>query len=341
MAASLGDAEALISELNTYADWTRASGARMTWTPFYAEPGETVWKDVLAHNKELNESGIRVAPQITAVPITLLLRFDDRSIFNVVTGWEDVLKGFFKESGDGKKARLRDATVRSVMKEGGGDPKNPLTANFDLWTFTLTPSRPELSGLTLNEAAKRDGVHVIDLLCDQIILDDLATLIDIPILNRSKEGVVRFLEDDGTLLGLGDSGAHVMSVTNYRYPTFLLEELVKREESISIELAIGVGDTLSHSGCITRATSWPSLTLPAMSSPNGTVREPAALEYTFPPSLTAMAPSNLLICGFPMKSATNKLDGVLYRSVGAASCCRTPNRMTVILSDNVNASTWS
>ena len=41
-----------------------------------------------------------------------------------------------------------------------------------------------------------------------------------------------------TLLGLGDSGAHVMSVTNYRYPTFLLAELVVRREALPIELAI-------------------------------------------------------------------------------------------------------
>ena len=232
------DAQALIQEIETYAEWTRAAGARMTWTPFYAEPGETVWKDVLEHNTRLNDSGLRVAPQITAVPITLLLRFDDRSVFSAVTGWQEVLRGFYKDSDDAKLTRLRDSNVRAVMKQGGGDPKNPLTPNFDLWTFSLTPSRPELSGQTLSEAAASEGIHPVDLLCDQIIRDELATLIDVPILNRSKEGVVRLLEDTGTLLGLGDSGAHVMSVTNYRYPTFLLQELVQRERLISIETAI-------------------------------------------------------------------------------------------------------
>jgi N-acyl-D-aspartate/D-glutamate deacylase len=232
------DAAALIEEIDTYADWTRKSEARMTWTPFYAEPGETVWQDVLAHNKHLNDSGLRVAPQITAVPITLLLRFDDRSVFSAITGWEEILKGFYGCSDEDKKARLREEAVRSVLKQGGGDHRNPLTPNFDLWTFTLTPSRPDLSGRTLNQAAEREGVHVIDLLCDQIIRDDLATLIEVPVLNRSKEGVIRLLEDEGTLLGLGDSGAHVMTVTNYRYPTFLLAELVQRERSVPIEIAI-------------------------------------------------------------------------------------------------------
>ena len=234
-----GDATALNAELSRYADWSQRGGTNLTWTPFYAEPGDRVWKDVLAHNHALNDStGLRVAPQITAVPITLLLRFDERSVFAAIEGWREVMKGFFSEDATGKRARLEDAEVRRVMKQGGGDPKAPLFPDFDYWNFMVTPSRPELSGLTLNAAAARDGIHPVDLLCDQVIADDFTTLIDVPIFNKSREGVVRFLEDDITLLGLGDSGAHVMSVTNYRYPTFLLEELVLRDRSVPIELAV-------------------------------------------------------------------------------------------------------
>ena len=231
------DARALIEEIETYARWTREASARLTWTPFYAEPGETVWQEVLAHNERLNAEGVEVAPQITAVPITLLLRFDERSFLTGVTGWQEVLKGFFRESPEGRKARLMDPEVRAVMKRGGGDPKNPLTPDFDLWTFTVAPSRPELAGRSLAAAAREEGVHPVDLLCDQVVNDDLATGVEVPVLNRSREGAVRLLEDPRTLLGLGDSGAHVMSVTNYRYPTFLLAELVKAGE-LSLELAI-------------------------------------------------------------------------------------------------------
>ena len=38
----------------------------------------------------------------------------------------------------------------------------------------------------------------------QVLADDLATLIDVPVLNRSREGATRFLEDPHTLLGLGE-----------------------------------------------------------------------------------------------------------------------------------------
>ena len=232
------DATALIQEIEVYAEWTRRAGARLTWTPFYAEPGETVWQDVLDHNRRLNESGIEVFPQITAVPITLLLRFDERSLLTAISGWEEALHGFFQLEPEARKARLRDPAVRKKMKSGRGDPKNPLTPDLDHWTFTLTPSRPELAGRHLGEVAAEHQTHPIDFLCDQAVADDLATLIDIPVLNRSREGAVALLEDPHTLLGLGDAGAHVMSVTNYRYPTFMLAEMVRDSGELSIETAI-------------------------------------------------------------------------------------------------------
>ncbi|MEZ4333117.1 MAG: amidohydrolase family protein [Myxococcota bacterium] len=232
------DATALIAEIEGYAAWTRAAGARMTWTPFYAEPGEDVWRDVLAHNERLNASGARVAPQVTAVPITLLLRFDERSVFTAIEGWQAVLHDFDGRDPDGKKRLLADPAVRSVMKRGGGDPKNPLTPDFGLWTFTRTPSRPERAGRSLAEIARGEGAHPVDLLCDQILSDDLATLVDVPILNRSAEGAARLVGDERTLLGLGDSGAHVTSVTNYRYPTYLLETLVNEQRRMAVETAV-------------------------------------------------------------------------------------------------------
>jgi len=232
------DATALIAEVERYAELSRSGGARMTWTPFYAEPGETVWSEVLAHNRELNASGVEVAPQMTVVPITLLVRFDERSFVTAVPGWGEPLTGFFRLDREGKKARLADPEVRAQMKVAEGDPKNPLTPDFDLWTFTYAPSDPSVSGRPLAVIASERGEHPIDVLCDQVIADDVRTLIDMPVLNRSLEGALAFLDDPLTVLGLGDSGAHVMSVTNYRYPTFLLGELVHRQGLVRLELAI-------------------------------------------------------------------------------------------------------
>ena len=65
---------------------------------------------------------------------------------------------------------------------------------------THTPTRPELSGRSLREAAHEAGLHAVDLLCDQVIADDLATLVDVPVLNRSQEGALTFLDDESIRL---------------------------------------------------------------------------------------------------------------------------------------------
>jgi len=233
-----GDAAALRSEVGRYVAWTRRAGARLTWTPFYADRNAEFWHEVLAENADWNAEGLRIAPQVTAVPITLLLRFDERSAFTAIPGWTQALKGYFSGSPEDRRRRLADPEVRRAMKAAEPEPRSPLNPDFERWTLAVTPSNPSLSGRTLAQLARETGRHAIDVLCDQILADDLQTLIDVPILNRDEPGVLDLITDPHTVVGLGDAGAHVMSVTNYRYPTFLLGELVQRQGRLPIETAI-------------------------------------------------------------------------------------------------------
>ncbi|MCH2174029.1 amidohydrolase family protein [Myxococcota bacterium] len=233
-----GDAAALRNEVGRYAGWTRRAGARLTWTPFYADRTAEIWPEVLAENAQWNAEGLRIAPQVTPVPITLLLRFDEQSAFTAIPGWQPALKGYFSESTQNRQRRLADPEVRRSMKGAKPEPRNPLNPDFERWTFAVAPSNPALSGRTLAQLARETGRHAVDALCDQILADDFRTRINVPILNRDEPGVLDLITDPHTVVGLGDAGAHVMSVTNYRYPTFLLGEWVHRQGRLPIEKAI-------------------------------------------------------------------------------------------------------
>lgn len=76
------------------------------------------------------------------------------------------------------------------------------------------------------------------MLCDQAIADDLATLLQVAAANRDPTGVRALLADPRTLLALGDAGAHVMSVTGYRFPTYLLAEWVLERGHLTPEQAV-------------------------------------------------------------------------------------------------------
>ena len=232
------DAVALNAEITRYAGWSRDAGARLTWSPFHAESADAVWPDVLAHNHELNASGVTVAPQVSALPISVLLRFDEPSFVARLGGWEPVLGHFFELSTDDRLALLAAPETRRALE--AADPHARFSPQFDEWVLAASPSCPELVGLTIAEAAARRGCGAIDFLCDTVIADRLATLVQMMVANRNRAGAQHLIADTGTLLALGDAGAHVMSVTNYRYPTWMLRELVLDKQQLELEHAVAL-----------------------------------------------------------------------------------------------------
>ncbi len=56
--------------------------------------------------------------------------------------------------------------------------------------------------------------------------------------NRDHAAVAELVADPDTLVGLGDAGAHVMSISNFSYPTELLARLVRDEGALTVEQAV-------------------------------------------------------------------------------------------------------
>jgi N-acyl-D-amino-acid deacylase len=232
-----GDAAGLIAEVDRYVDWTEAAGARLSWTPFFAEPGDDVWRPVLEHNKAVNER-VWVAPQVLPQPITTSLRFDRVSVAAIVSGWGEAMHGFFQLDHEARLARVADPEFRRVLRDAPEDCDAMFGACYGEWVIASSQSRPELQGQTLADAARAMGCAPTDLLCDLAAADDLATEVQTPVVNRDREGTAQLAGEPSTMIGLGDSGAHVMSVTNYTYPTDLLARLVRDEEKVPLEAAV-------------------------------------------------------------------------------------------------------
>jgi N-acyl-D-aspartate/D-glutamate deacylase len=116
-------------------------------------------------------------------------------------------------------------------------PRFGVPPSYDAWMIIDT-ARPELLGLTLLKAAERMGVAPSDLLCDLAVADDLQIEVQVPIVNGDWRAAAVLSADEDTLIGLGDSGAHVSTVTNFVYPTDLLARLVRDEQLFTLETAI-------------------------------------------------------------------------------------------------------
>jgi len=231
------DATALTAEVERYAAWTAAAGARLTWTPLFADPGNDVWRDVLTHNRALNER-VEVAPQVIAQPVTATLRFDRASFARAVAGWETVMTEFLGLSHDDQLARTQDNEFRAALRAAPEDCTRMFAPCYGEWILSASPAHPEVLGQSLAALGAARGVAPTDALCDLLLGDDLGTELQLPVINRDRDASAALVTDDTTMLGLGDAGAHVTSVTNFTYPTDLLARLVRDEQRLTIEDAV-------------------------------------------------------------------------------------------------------
>jgi N-acyl-D-aspartate/D-glutamate deacylase len=238
------EADPMLAEIERYASWTNAAGARLTWSPFFAEPTEAVWQAVLEHNHNLNMH-THVRPQVLPMSFTTTMRFDSERFFNV-NGWDGAMRGF---GGQDHASRLRTLSEQRTREELRRAPERYAQTGirqgpmfgipplYDSWVIIET-DRTELLGLTLTDAAAKIGVAPTDLLCDIAIADNLRIGLQVPIVNCDWRAAAVLSADEGTLIGLGDSGAHIATVTNYTYPTDLLARLVRDEGVFTIESAV-------------------------------------------------------------------------------------------------------
>jgi N-acyl-D-aspartate/D-glutamate deacylase len=230
-----GASQAMVDEVRKYAAWTQRHGSRLTWTPCVGDNVESL-PLILDDNARLRADGITVFPQISAQMMTTTLSFDRAGLAKNMWG-KGALASFFDESVAEKLRQLADPDVRAQLA-AVGRVGQVATPDFTRWIVARSPSHGELQGESLADIAAARGSTPIEVFCDLAIDDELATSVQVPLANANHEGMMRLINDPHTLLGLGDSGAHVQSTTNYTYPTSVLADLVRDRKEITLEDAV-------------------------------------------------------------------------------------------------------
>ena len=217
------DSSTFTAEIERYAGWSART--TLTWSPLFVQRGNDTWRDVLAHNRGLQE-GLGVVPQVAPQPITSAVSFAEASpLLFGITGWHKPLSRFAELDVEERLARLRDPDARRGFREAGAG-RTMLDPRFDDWIVAWSPSRPELCGGPVARIADGTTLDPVDAFLDLVVADRLETVVQIPLINDDVDAVAEVLVDPTTLIGLGDSGAHVNTVTSYAYPTRLLTTFV-------------------------------------------------------------------------------------------------------------------
>jgi N-acyl-D-amino-acid deacylase len=228
-------------EVAVYAEWSSRHGVALSWTPLLVPVGtDGVGSTMLADQAlRLTEAGTAVYPQVCPMPMVTDISLIEPSILRSIPVWAEFAAAVAAAgSSDARATLLGDDTWRSRLREVPENPGSLMGPVYDRWVIGASPSHPELAGRDLASIADDIDKHPIDVMLDVLIDDGFATVIQAAVVNLDQDLVSGLVRHDGTLIGLGDAGAHVRSITNYSYPTSVLHGMVLGERSLSIEHAV-------------------------------------------------------------------------------------------------------
>ena len=174
--------------------------------------------------------GLRVYGQGITTDAGLTFTFEDFNLFDDAEAWCEATLGTLEE----RKAKLADPARRAALKAN-----RPIIATTDLADIIIVEvHRPELKYLenqTLREVAQREGKHVVDVMLDTAVADDLRTDFYATAINSPIELQKEVVAYEYVIPGASDGGAHTKFLTAGRYPTEFLTKHVRDLHTVSLE----------------------------------------------------------------------------------------------------------
>jgi N-acyl-D-aspartate/D-glutamate deacylase len=174
-----------------------------------------------------------VWPQISCRPLVMQATMEDPFPFAVVPAFEEILAVPREERASvyadpGWRDRARPQFGKSMW----GDRLNKATVQESEAHADL------VDGPTVKELAAERGVEPFDVLVELALEDDLHTRFRIVLANDDEEELADLLQDERTVLGLSDAGAHASQLCDANFSTHLLSYWCREKGVLSLEDAV-------------------------------------------------------------------------------------------------------
>src|SRR5581483_8408397 len=225
-------------EQRFFAALARASGKVVSWAPLLDNPfAPGSAQRLLAEAAALQAAGAAVVPQVGCRPLEL--RFDFASAtFGLDNNafWRPIMA----EPRAARARRFADPGFRAELRRFEGGFVAALAPGWDR-LFVRLPATAEgrrYQDRSVAEIAAERGVPPLDAFCDLVLAEDLATQWGAVILNGDEEAVAALLRDPAGLLALSDAGAHVDTLSDQGFTTYLLGHWVRERGTLALEEAV-------------------------------------------------------------------------------------------------------
>ncbi len=211
-----------------------ASGRPVTWLALLNRDDDPdAVQNTLVEVADLIERGS--VPQSTCRPFIIQINLRTPFIFANMACWNPVLNRSVEE----QIAVLRDPAFRAAFKEA---LKRPLifSSRWEVMTVLQTAS-PELAhfvGRNIADIAAERNAEPVDTFLDLAIEDDLQMNFNYELFNSDESRIPELINDPRTMIGLSDGGAHVDSLCDAGYCTYLLGTWVRDQQVMTLERAV-------------------------------------------------------------------------------------------------------
>jgi N-acyl-D-amino-acid deacylase len=206
-----------------------ATGRPITWTALLATTGGIDVREQLELSRSL---GGDVWPQIASRPVVFQVQLSEPAPLARIDAFNEVLS----VPADRRAHYYRDPAWRERAREN--TPRQWPHIWDRIFIDETTTHSQLVDGPSIAALAAERGCDPLDLLCDIALDDDLTTRFRVVIANNDPHGIAYLLNQDHTLLGLSDAGAHASQMCDAVFATFMLEHWVRETGTVSLERAI-------------------------------------------------------------------------------------------------------
>ncbi|MGZ4675727.1 MAG: N-acyl-D-amino-acid deacylase family protein [Acidimicrobiia bacterium] len=208
-------------------------GRPLTWTALLTVKGFPWHEGIIEDNNAAWARGGEVWPQISVRPLTFRMNLREPFTFNMAPAFAALMDGTI----EARLAAYRDPAWRARALEDL-DTKTMIRPNWAALEVAESTRHPELIDRRVVELAKERGCTPLDVMLDLSMEEDLETRFRSVLANNDPDAIAWLLQQEGCLLGLADSGAHVSQLCDACLPTDLLGNWVREKQVISLERAV-------------------------------------------------------------------------------------------------------
>ncbi len=224
-------------EQRSFAGLARASGKVVSWAPLLDNPfAPGSAQQIIAEAAELQARGVQVVPQVGCRPLEVRFDFTEPAFY---LEQNPFWRAIMAKSRDERRRLFADAEFRAELGRQTGFVA-ALAQGWDRLVLRLAASEGvrRWQDRSVAEIAAAEGRAPLDVFCDLVLEDDLATQWGVVLMNYDERAVAELIRHPAGLLALSDAGAHVDTLCDQGFTSYLLGHWVRELRALALEEAV-------------------------------------------------------------------------------------------------------